>query len=179
MGGLEVEHLVFGAPLWSVELAISVLGLVVGSVIAIAGSLIAYRSNNGTEPLLFIGSHGLKGGGGNKELYWALLEVDFWNNRKYPIRYSGITVRFPNIEIVDSAFDKETGWGSSNQLVYWRAGPTKIGPSAHMTHNVEIPFKRRSLDDLRSTVVVTASFFDPVKNRTIEKQLSHVYSFDS
>lgn len=169
----------FGVPLWSIQLAISIAGLVIGSVIAAAGSFIAYRNAYGSAPLILVGGHSLKATG-EMGVLWAKLDIVFWNNRKYPIRHTQMKVTFDEaVTLIEQHSDKNDLWTVDGNSVYWQADAVKVGPSSSIEHLLEVPFKNRPFEGMNSTVEIVVNYFDPISNKSKRIKRKYQYDMDS
>ncbi|GLQ82885.1 hypothetical protein GCM10007881_64080 [Mesorhizobium huakuii] len=178
----------FGVPLWSIQLAISIAGLVIGSVIAAAGSLIAYRNAYGAAPIYLVTSWGIgthKNEDPDKFLVLSM-KIEFWNRRKYPITLQGCTATFPGLSVRhvyryvnDNAKLMISPGGDSTLHMSFRVGDSvKLDPEAHYTFKLDFPFEKPKSRNIDSMTKLLFHYFDPASNKRKKLYGHHRYHFN-
>lgn len=179
---------VFGMPLWQVQLIISVLGLIIGSVIATAGSIIAYRNVYGAAPIYLVSSWGI---GVNAEeepenFFVLSMTIEFWNRRKYPIVLNGGVVTFPGLKFkmvyryLESP-NKLTISSDKNSCLYmnFRSGNSvKLDPGMHYSFKINFPFEKpKTRVEIDTMAKLALYYFDPASNKRKRLHGRHRYNF--
>lgn len=149
--------------------------LTIGAICVAAASLVvAYRSNFGWKPIVFVGGNGVRGFGGEVREYTAIINLEIWNRRKYPISIRYIRLTFDNLEIRPPKRTRETVWHVTSRNAYNHTVHV-LAPNEHERHEVEVPILTKSLDGLNAPVHIEISYFDPRSNKSEKLTGEHVY----
>lgn len=143
--------------------------------VATVSAIFGYRSNYGWRPIALVTSHGLSGIGGSKQ-YNALLTIEFWNRRKYPVVLGAISVKFRMMEFIYAPSPNERGWSRSGDS-YFNRVDERLEPAGHKTVEFSAPFETKSIGALRDTVEVTVHYFDPIGGKSKLANTKHLYTF--
>ena len=149
--------------------------------VAIVSVTLAYRQNFGWKPLVFVTSHGLQTQPIPSNVYFATLDFEFWNRRKYPLVLRHMEVRFSTIKVKELKNDEviSRDWyvhaGKSMSL----RGDQVLDPTAHKKLSIAAPFDTSSLDDLEDKLTIQAMYYDPRKNRTSTITVEHLWHLKS
>ena len=150
--------------------------LTVASVtVATVSAIFGYRQNYGWKPIALVTSHGLSGTGGSNK-FNALLTIEFWNRRKYPVAVGGVTVKFKTINFAYAPSPNEKGW-SRIGAGYFKRVEQRLEPAAHIAVEFTAPFEADSIDALRDAVEVVVNYFDPVSGKGAVAETQHTYTF--
>jgi hypothetical protein len=149
---------------------------VVGICVAMASLIVAYRNNFGWAPIALISGYGLKGFGPDPKNVAALLTLEVWNRRKYPIIVRFINLKFDSLPIKER-LSTPAGevWHIRSRYVS-HLTPHTLDPTSHETHEIEIPLKPETLDGLESNFRVRIEYFDPRSNQRRLIDFKNVYS---
>ena len=150
---------------------------IAGLTVAIVSLRFSYRQNFGWDPLLLITSHGLRSY--MVHGYAATLSMEFWNRRKYPLVLRVVTVNFSVLDLEEPGPHKvgdEPTWtmNAARKCMYYRREEA-LEPNGHKKLLVEAPFKKRSLDDLVDEMTITATYYDPRQNKSLEIKKKFTY----
>lgn len=179
---------VFGIPLWSIQLAISIAGLIIGSVIALAGSIIAYRNAYGAAPIYLVSSWGIqvKQQEDPENFFVLSMTIECWNRRKYPIVLNGGVVTFPGLRFKmvyrypKSEKHKLTIFSDQNSLyMNFRSGDSvKLDPGTHYSFKIDFPFEKpKTRIDIDTMGKLVLYYFDPTSNKRKRLHGQHRYNF--
>jgi hypothetical protein len=149
----------------------------VGICIAVASLVIAYRNNFGWKPIALVGEYGISGVGGDTKNYTALMDLEIWNRRKYPVSIRSIRLSFTDLEIKrpDAASTRGKDWYIGHNYAS-HSTPHVLGPNMHEEHKIEIPFTAKTLDLLKAPVRIEISYFDPRLDKDESLVLEWVYT---
>jgi len=151
-----------------------------GIIVAIVSLRFSYRQNFGWEPVMMVTKHGLQGGGG-EDGYTINVDLEFWNRRTYPLVVRRIEADFEGLGF-DAGRIKSRPIGQWNLSSSGRAYITNnhaVPGGGHITTTIEAPIPKQSLDNLSSDVTMTATVFDPRRNKTSLLKINHVYQLQS
>lgn len=148
---------------------------IVGICVAAASLYVAYRNNFGWDPIALIGGIGLKGVGGEHLEFSAVITLEIWNRRKYPV-----SIRHINLDIQNLKIRRHRTKGPNEK---WLIGsnyvshltPHILGPNEHERHEIEVPFTAPSLDALNAPIHIRVAYFDPKRHVTKVLTFDHVY----
>lgn len=161
---------------------IAASALALGSLcVAFTAMLIAYRQNFGWPPLLISTGYGLRTDVKFREIYIAVVKFEVWNRRRYPIVVRSMSVLFFELKPEEflQGYDYPEGWHVSARWGISSHESIRLEPGAHHSQQVEMPFARRSLDDLDDQYRVSIDFFDPVSNKPYSEAIVAKYHFRS
>ncbi|MER8492243.1 hypothetical protein NKH53_29010 [Mesorhizobium australicum] len=144
----------FGIQLPYITLTVQIFSAFAGAILAVAGSIIAYRNTYGASPIFLVSSWGL----GSQRLedpeqfYNASMTIEFWNRRKYPVVIKGTRVTFPSFEFKNVVRRSKAGNmvispdGSTLNIDLVNLNSvTKVEPSTHYSIEFEFPFKKMQI----------------------------------
>jgi hypothetical protein len=155
---------------------VAYISLTVASItVATVSAIFGYRQNYGWRPLALVTGHGLHGIGGSR-IYRAILTVEFWNRRKYPIAVNSASVKFATMEFKYEASPDAQGWSRTGDH-YFKRLDQRLEPAAHVGLEFTAPFEAPSIDALRDTVEVEIHYFDPISGKGLTARTRHVYTF--
>jgi hypothetical protein len=154
--------------------ALQIAQLIAYVVLTLAGVIVAYRSNFGWKPLALVTSHGLRGGGGEPDVYYAIIRFEVWNRRKYPVVIRSMYVHFRTLKLLHRTHERVAGWVVFDDNVYY-PDETVLAPSAHEQFVIEAPFPKRTVDDLRETLRFRIWYFDPRSKKLRAIKFKDVY----
>lgn len=138
-----------------------------GVVVGVGALFVTYRNNFGWSPIVLITGHGMGMQGDMPEHYEIVVMFEIWNRRKYPIVVRHVTLSFDFLEMETGVenFEYDKDWHSSAGAGYKTrmhfSKTLRLEPTSHREFRFGIPFKRRTLDDLRETPKVKVHYFDP------------------
>lgn len=138
-----------------------------GLTVSVVAAIFTYRNNFGWSPLALITSIGMTAKADGAKKYTALVDVEIWNRRKYPILVRHMVVGFDGLELSrDNARQPVDGWHRHlNSMT--RHSEYAISPQMHEKHHVAAPFSANSLDAIDAALLVEVWIFDPRLNRTV------------
>lgn len=146
--------------------------------VAIVSLTFAYRQNFGWSPLLLVTSHGLQGTGPEPKHYYATLDFEFWNRRKYPLVLRSVVVEFSSIKIKELPPEETISldWHihADTRMIY-RISHT-LESTEHKALRIAAPFASRTLDDLVDQITVRATYYDPRLDKSEDLVKKHVWS---
>lgn len=165
--------------------AIQLAQLVAYSMLTLSSILVAsvslmfgYRQNFGWKPIALVTSHGFSGGKVDG-YYGATLDIEIWNRRRYPVVVRHIEVKSQVIEFERSlqGWTYPDNWlvNRKNQII--SRTEISLDPSGKASLSFELPFKKRTLDDLVDLFTIRINYFDPrlAKLKTIN--IEHKFHF--
>ncbi len=124
--------------------------------------MFGYRQNFGWKPIALVTSHGLSSG--NVDGYYgATLDVEIWSRRRYPIVVRHVEVKTQVVEFEGNlkGWTYPDNWfvNRKDQLIY--RTEISLDPSGKAPLSFELPFKKRTLDDLVDLFTIRIDYFDP------------------
>ena len=160
---------------------IAYVSLTLASVIVASVSLFfAFRQNFGWKPILLITGHGWAGRGEYPDHYFATIDFEFWNRRKYPIVIRGTKVFFKDIKLEEPhpGYRHPEGWSIYQSRVAIFDGYIRLEPHSHHEVKLRMPFRRRELDDIRDDIRVLITYFDPRTEYDNNVEATRKYQFN-
>ncbi len=149
-----------------------------GLTVSIVAATFTYRNNFGWRPLALVTSIGLSSGDGERGTYNALVDVEVWNRRKYPLIVRGVSVKIEGLDLVEERKPGKREWYLYRNKLMLDEEYT-IAPQTHEKHQASAPFNTTSLDALRCPILVEVMIFDPRMNKTETVTARGLYSFNS
>ena len=102
--------------------------------------------------------------------YFAHIDFEVWNRRKYPIVIHFVEIKFGNV-MLEHRSDETTWYIFHNKLIHREH--VRLDPASHRLFQPRVPFKQRN--DLDETVKIDVYYFDPIANRRKRVTIEHRY----
>jgi len=167
------------AELGWLQLAASASLTLMGLTVSIVAAVFTYRNNFGWPPLVLITSIGLSSGGGENRKYNALVGVEIWNRRKYPLIVRGVSASIEGLELIDDhTREDRIEWYIYRNSINLDSDHA-MDPQSHKRHKISAPFETVPLDAINAPINVEVMFFDPRLNRTTTLKARGLYTFNS
>ncbi|TIL25589.1 MAG: hypothetical protein E5Y88_11560 [Mesorhizobium sp.] len=179
--------ILFGIELPFLALLFQAFSAVTGAVLAMAGSVIAYRHAYGAAPIFLVSSYGVSSAGVKEpEIYSDItMTIEFWNRRKYPLVLKGAFITFPGVEfkqVYRYGKPQETAMYSEDSTIYFgfrsKEQQVKVDPASHYSMEITFPFKR-SENGIHSNTKVVIHYFDPISNKLKKLNGAHPFNIEA
>lgn len=161
-----------------VQLASSASLTLMGLTVSIVAATFTYRNNFGWKPIVLVTSIGLSSFDSGPEKYNALVDVEVWNRRKYPLIIRGVSVKIDGLDLIEDRTSGRPDWHLHRNTLMLNEEYT-IAPQTHEKHKASAPFESRSLDELKCPILVNVMIFDPRMNKTETVSAQGLYSFNT
>jgi hypothetical protein len=161
-----------------VQLVSSASLTLMGLTVSIVAATFTYRNNFGWRPIVLVTSIGLSSGDSELGTYNALVDVEVWNRRKYPLIIRGVSVKIDGLDLIDERTPGKRDWHLYRNTLVLNEEYT-IAPQTREKHRASAPFERRSLDEIKCPIIVEVLIFDPRMNKTETFIAQGLYSFNT
>lgn len=149
-----------------------------------------YRQHYGWKPFLLLVTRGMKGLPTNPNEtsdvdgmplgFYAWLQFDLWNRHNYPIVVEYVAVRFTQ-DILDRSNDnkieKDAVWFLAGEEGYRHVQRFVLDAGKHHSFDLSAKMKVQNLDTIDGDVIVSVTYFDPRKRKSVKMLINHVFNF--
>jgi hypothetical protein len=160
---------------WKPEVWASIASTVTSVLVAAVALRFSYRQNVGWAPIAFVEHSTIKGVRG-KRRFAMIVDLEFWNRRKYPVILKHISGRVEGVKFVIDFMREPSDFIYAISSL-WLDVDGSISPSERGTYTIKAHIDEPNLELLRTTFHLRFKFFDPYLNRTFSIQVAHKFMF--